>query len=1016
MAYGFNGMNRPAFYLKNLWCQRHLSLACLLGFFISIRVMAADGDWSLRTWRSDEGLPNNNVTSLAQTDDGYLWVATTGHFARFDGVHFEEFTPRNALPAFSGPLGRVSTFLKDSRGGLWLAMAHGPIVRLKSGTAQIFTNNLPDYIVQSIVEDKDGGIWITYHGNVVCRIADGLVTRFNSQDGLPDRYDCALTADHLGRIWFAKDGQVGRYEANHFNVLNKTLGRNARLAPASAGGIWICSGRELFKCDDSGVVTSAGTFRPDVSGTDPTSLLEDKSGAVWIGTTADGLFRFDGSDFEKIPSSHPYISSLMQDREGNLWVGTGGGGLDMIRPRAFTLENEKTGLPFGAVQSVCEDSAGNIWATTQSGLLVCRTNENWHIVSAQTNWPGGRATCVTVDRDGAVWIGTQNHALTRLSNGQFTTWRTQQGFSSHVVRGLLADTNGDLWIVEEEPDVVQRFHNGQFVTINMPAAAGVPRGLCKDAKGNLWVGTSKGFLLRIADGAISDETTNISHYYTSIRTLTSTPDGSLWIGYAGWGLGRFKDGHFGRISTTNGLFNGYLSQIVPDGLGWLWFGSDRGIFKARESDLDNVVEGRSQNVLCVHYGEGNDMPSLQASFGVTPNVLRSSNDRLWFPTLSALAVVNLDNLQEDSQPPSVLLKEVIVDDKIVASYGGPMPVTEGADLSATGTKLRLPPDHHRLEFDFTALCFSAPENIHFQCRLAGIDDDWVNVPTGPWDFSYSRLASGHYQFLVRAQNGDTPWSQASIVKLDVMPFFWDTWWFRSAVVVLFTAAVIAIVRYVSFRRLQLKLRALEQQAALDKERSRIARDIHDDLGGSLTQIKLLFELAQRNRSTPDKVEHLGQEGLAATRQIIKSMDEIVWAVNPRNDSLPYLVDYLGQFAIEFLSRAGIRCRVDLPERPVAWAISPEVRHNLFLAVKEALNNVIQHAGADEVWLRITAANDVLTIIIEDNGRGINGKANGDFADGLPNISQRMADIGGRSTIESTAEKGTRVFLIFPKPN
>ncbi|HTR43964.1 MAG TPA: two-component regulator propeller domain-containing protein [Pseudomonadales bacterium] len=1008
-------MNRVAYFVKILWRWRHFPLACLLGLFISFEAMADDGDWSLQSWLSDNGLPNNNVTSLAQTDDGYLWVATTGHFARFDGVHFEEFTPHDALPAFNGPLGRVSTFLKDSQGGLWLAMIHGPIVRLKSGTAQIFTNNLPDYIVQAMVEDKEGAIWVTYHGNVVCRIKEGKTTRFTSNDGLPNRYDCTLTVDRLGRIWFAKDGQVGRFDTNHFNVLNKTLGRNVRLACATTGGIWICSGRELFKCDDAGVVTSAGTFRPDVSGTDPTSLLEDKSGAVWIGTAADGLFRFDGSIFEKISSSHPYISSLLQDREGNLWVGTGGGGLDMIRPRAFTLENEKTGLPFGAVQSVCQDITGNIWATTASGLLACRTNESWFIVSAGTNWPGGRATCVAADREGAIWIGTQNHVLYRLDGDHFTSWRTQQGFSGHVVRGLLADTNGDVWMVEEEPDVVQRFHGGQFDTINLPAAAGVPRGLCKDTKGNLWIGTSKGFLLRIANGIISDETTNVSHFYTSIRTLAVTPDGSLWIGYAGWGLGRFKDGHFARISGPQGLFNSYLSQIVPDGQGWLWFGSDRGIFKAKENDLDDVAEGRAQSVLCVHYGEGNALPSLQASFGVTPNVLHSSNNRLWFPTLSALAVVDLDNLQEDSQPPPVLLKQVVMDDKIIASYGGPMPVTEGIDLRAAGTKLRLPPNHHRLEFDFTALCFSAPENVHFQCRLVGIDDDWVNV-TGPWNISYSRLAAGNYQFLLRAQNGDTPWSQASAVKLDVLPFFWETWWFRSATLLLFTAAIIAVVRYVSFRRLRMKLHTLEQQAALDKERSRIAKDIHDDLGGSLTQIKLLFELTQRNRSTPDKVERLGQEGLAATRQIIKSMDEIVWAVNPRNDSLPHLVDYLGQFAIEFLSRAGIRCRVDLPDYPVAWAISPEVRHNLFLAVKEALNNVIQHAGANEVWLRITAINDVLTIIIEDNGHGFNGKTNGEFADGLPNMSQRMAEIGGRSNIESTAEKGTRVFLIFPKPN
>ena len=312
------------------------------------------------------------------------------------------------------------------------------------------------------------------------------------------------------------------------------------------------------------------------------------------------------------------------------------------------------------------------------------------------------------------------------------------------------------------------------------------------------------------------------------------------------------------------------------------------------------------------------------------------------------------------------------------------------------------------------MSYSAPENVHFQYRLAGYDDDWAD-PGGRRSIDYSRLAAGSYTFLVRARNGDSPWSETSRVDLFVAPFFWQTWWFRSVVVALFTLTLIAIVRYVSFRRLHAKLQVLEQQAALDKERSRIAKDIHDDLGGSLTQIKLLFELNQRKRTEPQKVELLGREGLATTRQIIKSMDEIVWAVNPRNDSLPHLIDYLGQFAIEFLAHADIRCRVDLPDRPVEWAVSPEARHNLFLAVKEALNNVIRHSGAAEVWLRVTASEDTLTIRIEDNGRGIAGRTNGEFANGLSNMEQRMTDIGGRSRIENITETGTRVSLVFPKP-
>jgi ligand-binding sensor domain-containing protein/signal transduction histidine kinase len=994
-------------------CLHFLAAAVFLIFAANVPAAFTNSEWSVHVWQSDDGLPNNNVTSLAQTSDGYLWVATFGHFARFDGTHFDEFTSKSVVPNYAGYTARISALFQDSRGGLWLAMVHGPVIRLDSGRAEIFTNNLPNYIAQNILEDGEGAIWITYHGNAVCRIKDNLVTRFTEQDGLPARFDCALARDNRGRIWFAKDGQFGRFQNGRFEILNQTLGRNTRLAGARDGGIWICSGRELFKGDDSGTLQSMGTFRPDMAGTDPTCLLEDKGGTVWIGTAASGLFRYDGSGFENIPTSHPYISSLLQDREGGLWVGTAGGGLDQIQPRAFTLENEATGLPLGTVQSVCEDTGGTVWAATQNGLLVCRTNGSWHIISSETNWPGGRANCVTADREGTVWIGTQSHVLNCLRDGHFTTWRTQNGFLGHIVCGLLSETNGDLWIVEEDPNIVQCLRAGGFKTFKLPAASGVPRALCEDAAKNIWIGTAKGFLLRIQNDVITDETMNVSGSSSSIRSLAATPDGSLWIGYASWGLGRYKDGHFAKITSAQGLFNDYISEIVSDDRGWLWLGSDRGIFKVRQRELNDVADGHASRVLSIHYGEGNGLPSLQASFGVSPNVLHSHDDRLWFPTLTALAVVNLNNLRENMQPPPVLLKQVIVDDRIIASYGGAMPVQRGIGSLSTETSLWLPPGHHRLEFDFTALSFSAPENVHLQYRLTDFDDDWVDAGTQR-SISYSRLPAGNYQFQLRAQNSDGAWGEISMVRLVVTPFFWQTWWFRSILLALFTLAVIAIVRYVSFRRLHSKLRALEQQAALDKERSRIAKDIHDDLGGSLTQIKLLFELTQRNRAAPDQVDALGQEGLTATRQIIKSMDEIVWAVNPRNDSLPNLIDYLGQFAIEFLARADIRCRVDLPDHPVDWTVSPEVRHNLFLAVKEALNNVIVHADADEVWLGVTATEQILTLTIEDNGHGFEQKAKNEFADGLPNINQRMAEIGGQANIESKAGKGTRISLIFKK--
>jgi signal transduction histidine kinase len=312
-----------------------------------------------------------------------------------------------------------------------------------------------------------------------------------------------------------------------------------------------------------------------------------------------------------------------------------------------------------------------------------------------------------------------------------------------------------------------------------------------------------------------------------------------------------------------------------------------------------------------------------------------------------------------------------------------------------------------LEFDFTAFHFSAPENIHFRYQLTGFDTNWIDAMGR--DATYSRLTAGEYQFRVEASVGDGPWSNApATLDFIVIPFFWQTWWFRIGVVLLFTLSLVAIVRYVSYRRLSSKLRNIEEQAAVERERGRIARDIHDDLGNRLTEIQLLTGLAQRNREIPKNAAAHIHEISSAARQATDALDEIVWAINPRNDTLPHLINYLGQFATDYLRTAGIHCRVDLPENPPTKPVSAEVRHNLFLAIKESLNNIVRHANATEVLMRILATDKSLSVVVEDNGRGFNGEAKSSGADGLENMRQRITEIGGQFEIESKPGAGTSI--------
>jgi signal transduction histidine kinase len=377
----------------------------------------------------------------------------------------------------------------------------------------------------------------------------------------------------------------------------------------------------------------------------------------------------------------------------------------------------------------------------------------------------------------------------------------------------------------------------------------------------------------------------------------------------------------------------------------------------------------------------------------------------------ALAVINPERAREQVTPPRVLVERVIVDEKPVGAYGDAVPILQTADIGQPA-ELRLSPDHHKVEFDFTAISFTSPASLQFRYRLEGLDDDWIDAGTQR-TVSYPRLSPGDYHFHVMACNDSGIWSTAApAIALTVDPHLWQTWWFRLAAAAACAGIVIGAVRYVSFRRLHMKLRELERQAALDKERARIAKDIHDQLGCCLTRIVLLSELVTHQRAENGRAGKHIQQIFSTAREGIKSLDETVWAINPRNDTVPDLIDYTGQFVVDFLRTANIRCHVDLPDQPLDRHVASEVRHNLFLVIKEAVNNLVRHARASEAWLRVNVSNDSLNLSIADNGSGFNSN-NGHGGDGLRNMRQRMEDIGGRFEIDSHPGEGTKIALVVP---
>jgi signal transduction histidine kinase/ligand-binding sensor domain-containing protein len=977
---------------------------------------AAGGDgsaWFVRSWQSDDGLPNSTVTGVAETPDGYLWLATPSGLARFDGVRFEPFS----LMGYVGDQNRgILAMSLGERGGLTMALDRGAVLCLNSGGTQVSTvsSGMPDLVPQSIIEDGEGTIWVAYRGGTMCRIKGGaLVPDAPREEAPAGPGNYSFASDTSGRVWFFKAGHFGCYRDGRFANIAQLDLLPTRLVGARDGGVWICSGPRIIKYS-RGRAESLGTFDPEDANTEPAALLEDHTGALWIGTTFRGLFRYEAGQFEKIPTSHSQIFGLAEDHQGNVWAATGGGGLNRIRPRAVALEGVEAGLPFETVQSVCEDKGGNLWATTQDGSLVKRLGGKWTLIPTNSAWPGS-ATCLAADPSGAVWVGTLHSGLFCWRDGGFVPWESGEKLRAHSVHALLVSRNGDLWIEETNPNGLQRLRMGKLETLKLPGDIRGLRAIAEDAAGNVWLGTSRGVLLRVTGNRAVDVTREIPHFPQSIRCLYTTPDGSLWIGFAGWGLGRFKDGHLAEITSEQGLYDDYISRVVGDGHGWFWFGSDRGIFKVRQSELDDVAGGRASSVRSIPYGRDEGLPSLQASFGDSPSGVRGRDGLLWLPMRTGLASIDPGQFNEELRPVPVLISRIAVDGQTRAWYGGLLPVGKEVpyDLQNRRGGLRLSPGHRQVQIDYAALDLTRPEAVRFRYRMRGLDETWIEGGAQR-SATYLRLPSGNYQFEVRACSEDGVWSETGAdLSFLVDPFIWETWWFRTVALAALTLGMVVLVRYVSFRRLQLQLQRAQREAALHQERTRIAKDIHDDLGANLTQIALLSEFARQDRATPERVDVHTEKISTTARQAVKSLDEIVWAVNPHNDTLAELIDYTQQFALDYLQLAGVRCRFELPEKLSERDVSADVRHNLFLVVKEALNNVVKHSKASEVWLRFVNTDDHVRIVVEDNGHGFEGSVEHRWADGLKNMLQRMQEAGGKFTVESQPGQGTRITLELP---
>lgn len=969
--------------------------------------------WFYRAWQTEDGLPDNSVSGIVQSPDGYLWIGTNGGLIRFNGNTFHPLPLRENADL---PSQQVLAMVMDRESRLWLGMERGPVLRIDPQSHRLFevSKELRDKRLRDIVEDSQGQIWMIYSGGVE-RIKDDIITKFTTEDQIPISYLQSLACDASGQVWMTSNTTLGRLDDDGFHLVNKFKSPSSiRIAPARESGLWLIRNSALYffkaETDQAHIVDLP-------EGATAKALFEDRLGAVWIGTETHGLFRVFEKQLEKIPTSHPWITSLHQDLEGHIWVGTKGGGLNLILPRTASLIEPSAGLPFSSVRSTTSDSSGRIWSTSLNGQLAYQDSGEWHLF---TDLPENTfAQCVCADASGTIWLGTKRRGLLKIENKIVSQI---ESLARGYVRSILPDKKGNLWIGTSQPNHFHRLRpsdGDELFTFSKPIDFSSIRAISEHPDGTIWIGSSNGHLLRIEGDQLIDESSIDGPENFSIRTLHSTPGGSLWIGYAGDGLGHLKDGKYRRFTTNDGLHDNFISQIQHDGDGRLWIVANRGLFKV---SLSNLLS-ESRHLFCQFYGRNNALPSIQPSRDFAPASTRHPNGQLYFSTHRGLLEVTPDDPEVVTQPPPLILEEITLDNKQVALFKDRSMLgedSETVDLSKPKPQLTLPPDHNNLTISFATLNFTEPESPLIRYRLNPLDEKWQRIENQN-SITFTRLPAGKYQLQVIASSSSGVWSrgEATTVDLIVKPFYWETWWFKLSIGI-FTALVAGGFVFLSLRRKhQHQLQKIAAREALEQERSRIARDIHDDLGATLTRITLL---SQSPPQTADEPTHSAFDKIrSTTRELMSSMDGVVWAISPEHDTFDDLANYLSSYAQEFLNVAEIRCRLSFPLELPEKRLSAQIRHNLLLAFKEALNNIVKYADASEVRVSLQPGPNSFVLKIRDDGNGIDTEAPSALTpphrlhagNGMANMEERMTEIGGECLFQSSPEHGTTVEFKIP---
>jgi ligand-binding sensor domain-containing protein/signal transduction histidine kinase len=1015
-----------------------------------------------------QGLSQSTINAITQDSRGFIWFGTQDGLNRYDGYSITVFK-HNSTDSNSLADNSIWGLLSDSRGDVWVGTMRGGVDRYVVSQNRFVhyahrvndSSTISENNIISLFEDSEKSIWLGTLNNGLNRFEQGTgkFTRFlfegKKPHSLSNNTVWSICEDRRKNLWVATwrglcrlslDSSTAgnsRFSDYHHSPSDPTSlsGENIRTLYVDRQGVlWVGTwGAGLNRYDHK--TNSFKRYRHNpkdertISSDLILSLCEDVKGNLWIGTNDAGLNVYDRNNDAFVryrsapqnPSSlnNDQVSALFEDNAGILWIGTGAGGVNVYdwRKNRFAHYRDDLNRPDDMsgsdVWAILEDSRRELWVGTYGNGLNrfdrTRKRVKTYLFNPKVrhSLSSNNVLSLCETSDGDIWVGTEGGGLNRFikTKETFTRYRhnpaDRNSISFDEVTALCEDRNGDLWIGTNGGSV-DRLHRKTNTFTHYVADEKNPRALAgttvmviyEDTRGSMWIGTLGGGVHRFIPESNSfrryqpnaEAASGVNN--NTVLSMYEDSAGILWMGTYGGGLNRFDpaDESFTHFTELNGLPNDVVYGILPDRRGNLWLSTNKGISRFdpktaafRNYDLRDGLQGNE-------YNQGSHFAS--------------ASGELLFGGINGVNAFFPDSIRENEYIPPVYLTNFKVFDTSV-----PL-----STVLTTSNEIELSYAENFFSFEFVALNFTSPEKNRYQYKLEGLDKDWIATTASRRYASYTNLDPGDYVLRVKGSNNDGVWNERGIaVGITITPPYWKTWWFRTLAAFAGAALLFFMYRY-----------RVNKLLEIERIRSSIAVDLHDDIGSTLTEIALYSDVGLREVRAKaheahmdgklNKVESLLEDIGTTSRGLIDAMNDIVWAVDPKNDSFEFLLLRMKTHAARMFDAKGINYEIDIPEELSHLHLPLGFRRRFYLIFKEAVNNIMRHAHPTKVLLKIRKegrspafgeASLVMTIV--DDGKGFD-VARANEGNGMNNMKKRAESLNGNLTIESAPDKGTTVRL------